>query len=139
MTFPVPDRSAGEALGDALRGIGYEGDVISELIGDDVAEREEVVVAERRLSESPLETAIRLLYLQLAVGEKKATAAFGSGAVDALLTTQLVERKGDDLVPRARVIPVDDTLLASDGYTRDADDPPDYVATYTPTARTRRR
>ena len=31
---------------------------------------------------------------------------------------------------------MDDTLLASDGFTRDADDPPDYVATYTPTART---
>ena len=136
MTFPVPDRPAAEALGDALRGVGYEGDVISELIGDDVAEREEVVVAERRLSESPLETAIRLLYLQLAVPEAKAAAAFGSGAVDALLATQLVVREGDDLVPHARVIPVDDTLLASDGYTRDADDPPDYVATYTPTART---
>ena len=27
-------------------------------------------------------------------------------------------------------------LLASDGFTRDADDPPDYVASYTPTART---
>jgi methylase of polypeptide subunit release factors len=133
---PVPDRAAAQALGAVLRGLGYEGDAISDLIGDDIAEREEVVVAERRLSESPLETAIRLLYLELAVPERKAVAAFGSGGVEALLATNLVGRRGDELVPHARLLPVDDTLLASDGFTRDADDPPDYVATYTPTART---
>jgi len=133
---PVPDRPAAQALGASLRGLGYEGDAISDLIGDDIAEREEVVVAERRLSESPLETAIRLLYLELAVPERKAAAAFGSGGVDALLATNLVSRRGAELVPHARLLPVDDTLLASDGFTRDADDPPDYVATYTPTART---
>jgi methylase of polypeptide subunit release factors len=133
---PVPDRSAAQALGASLRGLGYEGDAISDLIGDDIAEREEVVVAERRLSESPLETAIRLLYLELAVPERKAATAFGSGGVEALLATNLVSRRGDELVPHARVLPIDDTLLASDGFTRDADDPPDYVATYTPTART---
>jgi methylase of polypeptide subunit release factors len=133
---PVPDRPAAEVLGAALRGLGYEGDAISDLVGDEVEEREEVVVAERRLSESSLETAIRLLYLELAVPEGKAVAAFGSGGVDALLATKLVSRRGDELVPHARVLPVDDTLLASDGFTRDADDPPDYVATYTPTART---
>jgi len=133
---PVPDRPAAQALGASLRGLGYEGDAISDLVGDDIAEREEVVVAERRLSESPLETAIRLLYLELAVPERKAAAAFGSGGVDVLLATNLVSRRGGELVPHARLIPVDDTLLASDGFTRDADDPPDYVATYTPTART---
>lgn len=132
MTFPVPDRAAAQVLGDALRGLGYEADTIPELIGDDVAEREEVVVAERRLSESPLENAIRLLYLELPVAEKK----FDSGAAEALLTLGLVTRKGASLSPHARLIPVDETLLASDGFTRDAEDPPDYVATYTPTART---
>src|SRR5581483_12475839 len=86
---PVPDRSAAHTLGSSLRGLGYEGDAISDLIGDDIAEREEVVVAERRLSESPLETAIRLLYLELAVPERKAVAAFGSGGVDALLALNL--------------------------------------------------
>lgn len=136
MKSPVPDRPAAEVLGAALRDLGYEGDAISDLVGDEVEEREEVVVAERRLSESPLETAIRLLYLELAVPESKAVAAFGSRAVDALLATSLVGRRGDELVPHARILPVDDTLLASDGFTRDADDPPDYVATYTPTART---
>ncbi len=132
MRSPVPDRDAAQVVGNALRELGYEADTISDLIGDDVAEREEVVVAERRLSESPLETAIRLLYLELAVPEQK----LDSGLAEALLTTNLVERKRDELVPHARIVPVDDTLLASDGFTRDAEDPPDYVATYTPTART---
>ncbi|HEY2073833.1 MAG TPA: methyltransferase, partial [Gaiellaceae bacterium] len=132
MKFPIPDRAAAQTLGAALRALDYEGDVISDLIGDDVAEREEVVVAERRLSESPLETAIRLLYLELAVPERK----IESGIAEALVTLGLVSRKGQNLVPHARVVPVDDVLLASDGFTRDADDPPDYVATYTPTART---
>jgi len=132
VTFPVPDRAAAATLGDALRGLGYEADTISELIGDDIAEREEVVVAERRLSESPLESMIRLLYLELPVAERKVD----SGVAEALLALGLVSRSGSTLDPHARVVPVDETLLASDGFTRDADDPPDYVATYTPTART---
>lgn len=132
MRSPVPDRAAAQVLGGALGELGYEGDTISDLIGDDLAEREEVVVAERRLSESPLETAIRLLYLELAVPERKVD----SGVAEALLALGLVSRNDGELVPHARIVPVDDTLLASDGFTRDADDPPDYVATYTPTART---
>ena len=130
---PVPDRAAAAALATALRGLGYEGDVVGDLIGDEVGgEREEIVVAERRLSESPLESVIRLLYLQLPVAEPRLPPGMG----EALLALGLAERSGDELVPHARVIPVDDVLLASDGFTKDADDPPDYVATYTPTART---
>ena len=59
-----------------------------------------------------------------------------SGIVEALVALGLVSRREGELVPHGRVVPVDDTLLASDGFTRDAEDPPDYVATYTPTART---
>ena len=136
MRAVVPDPAAAATLGGILRKLDYDGDTIPDLVGEEVAEREDVVVAERRLSESPLETAIRLLYLELSVTEKKALKALGSGGVDALLATGLVDRRGDELVPAARIVPVDDTLLASDGFTRDADDPPDYVATYTPTART---
>jgi methylase of polypeptide subunit release factors len=132
VSFPVPDREAAEAVGEFLRGLDYEGDLITDLIGDDVAEREEVAVAERRLSESPVENVIRLLYLELPVAEEK----LESAAAEALLTLGLVTRDGGKLVPHGRIVPVDDVLLASDGFTRDADDPPDYVATYTPTART---
>ncbi len=132
MLSPVPDSAAALTLGAFLRDLDYEGDVITDLIGDDVGEREEVVVAERRLSESALETVIRLLYLELAVAESRVE----SGAAEAMVALGLVAREGKQLVPYARIVPVDDTLLASDGFTRDADDPPDYVATYTPTART---
>jgi methylase of polypeptide subunit release factors len=130
--FPVPDRAAATALGDALRELDYEGDTITDLVGEDVSEREEVVVAERRLSESPLESVIRLLYLELPVPERKVA----SGTAEALVALGLVSRRGNELVPHARIFPVDEMLLASDGFTRDAEDPPDYVATYTPTART---
>jgi methylase of polypeptide subunit release factors len=134
---PVPDPAAAAALGAALRRLGYEGDAIAGLVGDDVTgELEDVLVAERRLSESPLETAIRLLYLELAVPERRVAAALGADVVDALLATRLVARQRGKLAPRSRIVPVDELLLASDGFTRDADDPPDYVATYTPTART---
>ena len=132
MRSPVQDRAAAQTLGEALRDLDYESDTIVDLIGEDVVEREEVVVAERRLSESPLESMVRLLYLELPVPERKVD----SGVAEALVAVGLVSRAGGDLVPHARIVPVDDTLLASDGFTRDAEDPPDYVATYTPTART---
>lgn len=132
MRSVVPDRDAADAVGRFLRRLGYDGDVITDLIGDDVAEREEVVVAERRLSESPLESAIRLLYLELPVPERK----MESRIAEALIAVGIVSRDAGTLVPQGRIVPVDDVLLASDGFTRDAEDPPDYVATYTPTART---
>lgn len=131
---PEPDRAAAATIGEALRALDYDGDTIADLIGEDAVggEHEEVIVAERRLSESPLETLIRLLYLQLPVGAGR----LERGVADALVATRLVSRQGERLVPQSRIVPVEDVLLASDGFTRDADDPPDYVATYTPTART---
>jgi methylase of polypeptide subunit release factors len=131
---PDPDRAAAATIGDALRALDYDGDVIAGLIGEDAVggEREEVIVAERRLSESPLETLIRLLYLQLPVASRSVE----RGLAEALAATGLVSPQGEQLVPQGRIVPVEDVLLASDGFTRDADDPPDYVATYTPTART---
>jgi len=94
-----------------------------------------VLVAERRLPRSKLATAVRLLFLQLPVPEQDAVDALGRRAVEALAATGLADLSGD-VVPSSRIVPVDDVLLASDGFTRDADDPPDYVASYTPTART---
>jgi methylase of polypeptide subunit release factors len=131
---PELDRAAAARVGEALRELDYEGDTIAGLIGEDAVggEREEVIVAERRLSESPLETMIRLLYLQLPV----ALGRVEGGIADALVATRLVSRQDEQLVPQSRIVPVEDVLLASDGFTRDADDPADYVATYTPTART---
>jgi len=60
--------------------------------------------------------------------------ALGAAATRALAATGLAE-VGAEVVPHARVLPVDEMLLASDGFSRDIDDPANYVASYTPTAR----
>ena len=65
---------------------------------------------------------------------EEAEIALGQSGIDALEATGLAE-VGDDVIPRARLLPIGKLLLASDGFSRDADDPADYVATYTPTAR----
>ena len=137
MATPIPDRAAAAVLGASLRRLGYLEERIEDLLDEDAfaGGREEVLVAERRLPKSKLATAIRLLFLQLPVPEAEVARALGPKAVGALVATGLAELHGD-VVPQTRIMPVDDVLLASDGFTRDADDPPDYVASYTPTART---
>ena len=137
VTALTPDRSAAAALGAALRRLGYVEDTLDELLDEDAfsGKPEDVLVAARRLPDSRLGTAIRLLFLQLPVPEADAVRAFGRKAVDALAVTGLAAVRGE-VVPRSRLVPIGDVLLASDGFTRDADDPPDYVASYTPTART---
>ncbi len=133
---PVPDRSAGRDLGAALRGAGYSEAAVYDLLGDDAysIEEDEVLVEERRLPRSRAGTLIRLLFLQLPVPADAAVDALGRRGLDALSSTGLVD-VGDAVVPRARVLPIGKLLLASDGYSQDAEDPPDYVATYTPTSR----
>jgi methylase of polypeptide subunit release factors len=137
VTAPIPDRKAAAALGSTLRRLGYDEDTLDGLLDEDAfsGKTEDVIVASRRLPASKLATAIRLLFLQLPVSEAEAVDALGRKAVDALAATGLAELRGD-VVPTSRVVPVTGILLASDGFSRDADDPPDYVASYTPTART---
>src|SRR5205823_5043904 len=79
-------------------------------------------------------TLVRLLFLQLPVSAQQADVALGPAGVEALETTGLAQ-VGQQVVPRVRILPIGKVLLASDGFSRDGDDPPDYVATYTPTAR----
>ena len=133
----VPDRAAAAALGSALRRLGYTEDTLDDLVDEDgfSGEAEETLVAARRLPHSKLGTTIRLLGLQLPVARKDAVAALGKKAVDALAATGLADVDGE-VVPHSRLVPVGDVYLASDGFTRAADDPPDYVAGYTSTART---
>jgi methylase of polypeptide subunit release factors len=137
VSYPNPNRAAARTLGAVLRRLGYVEDAVEDVVGGDAfaGGREEVLVAERRLGDSALETAIRLLFLQRPTPAGDVAAALGPDAVDALAATGLVE-VGRDVVPGSRVAPIGEILLASDGFTRDADDPPDYVANYTPTART---
>ena len=132
----VADTVAAERLGTTLRRVGYSEDAVHRLLGEDAysSERGDTPADERRLPDTPVSTLIRLLFLQLPISARDAEAALGRESVDALEVTGLAE-VGDRIVPRARILPIGKVLLASDGFSRDADDPADYVATYTPTAR----
>jgi methylase of polypeptide subunit release factors len=132
----VADTVAAERLGTSLRRVGYSEEAIHNLLGEDAysSERADTPAEERRLPDTPLATLVRLLFLQLPVSVEDAEAALGPESVEALEVTGLAE-VGDRVVPRARILPIGKVLLASDGFSRDGDDPADYVATYTPTAR----
>jgi methylase of polypeptide subunit release factors len=85
------------------------------------------------LPETRVATVIRLLFLQRAVPRRAAIDALGQRGVDALETIGLAAA-GDEVVPRARILPIGRLLVAGDGYAQ-GDDPADYVAIYTPTSR----
>jgi len=87
-------------------------------------------VHERRLDDSPLASVIKLCLLQLPVPR----AAVPAQLVHGLLQTGLAVADGADVRPRARIMPAERLLLSFDGFARGADDPPGYVAPYTPTA-----
>jgi methylase of polypeptide subunit release factors len=132
----VADAIAAEALGTALRRARYSEDAVYRYLGDDAysSEPADAPADERRLPSTPVATVVRLLFLQRPVSRADAEAALGRSGIEALEATGLAE-VADRVVPRGRILPVGELLLASDGFSRDADDPEDYVATYTPTAR----
>jgi methylase of polypeptide subunit release factors len=134
--YPVPDQAAAADLGAALRSVGYSEDALQRLLGEDAysGDQDDVPVDERRLPDTPVATVVRAFFLQLPVSRSDAVRALGKRAVEALATMDLAT-VGDEVDPRVRILPIGKLLLASDGYSRDGDDPPDYVATYTPTAR----
>ena len=132
----VADTVAADRLGTTLRRVGYSEDAVHRLLGEDAysSERGDTPADERRLPDTPLGTLLRLLFLQVPVSAQDAEAALGREGIDALEATGLAE-VGDQVVRVLRILPIGKVLLASDGFSRDADDPADYVATYTPTAR----
>jgi len=134
---PNPDPGAAAALQTALRKLGYVEDALLELLGDDAysSDPSDVLVSDRRLPDTKLGIAIRLLFLQRAVSRADAERALGAGGLGALSTTRLARIARGSVEPVARVSPIHELLLASDGFSRGGDDPPDYVATYTPTSR----
>ena len=131
---PVPDRAAAGALGAALARLGYTEASVESLLGEDgtAAGPEDIAVFSRRLPGTPLGTALRLLLLQLPVGETEGAVALGQDAVDALLALGLVVADDGALVSRSRIMPVENLLLSFDGFST-ADDPPRYVSTFSPT------
>jgi methylase of polypeptide subunit release factors len=133
--FPIADAKAATSLGLALRSVGYSENAVHELLDEDAYSRGEVDAPadERRLPQSSLATVIRICFLQRTVRTDEAVRALGRDGVEALERTGLAT-VGEDLVPRVRILPVGSLLVAGDGYSQD-DDPPDYVAIYTPTSR----
>jgi methylase of polypeptide subunit release factors len=135
---PVPDRDAASRLGAALRRIDYAEEAIDDLLGEDAlaADAPDVPIYERRLrgDASPLATAARLFLLQLPVTAADAVEALAQEGIDALLSLGLAAVDGSLIVPRGRLVPSEGLLMAFDGFARGIDDPPQFVAPYTPTA-----
>jgi methylase of polypeptide subunit release factors len=134
--MPTPDRAAAAVIGKALRKLDYTEDTILDLLGDDgySSATADVLLHLRRLPADGLGHAVRLLFLGRPVDRRDAVRALGERGVDALAATRLAE-VGADVAPLARIAPVHDVLLASDRFSQGTEDPPDYVAGYTPTSR----
>ncbi len=132
----IADDGSARTLGRALRDAGYTDDAVYRLLGDDAysSERDDSRVEARRLPDTPLATIMRAFFLQLPIGRDEALQALGPSGLDAAGATGLAD-VSDGLTPHARILPIGDVLLASDGFSEDERDPADYVATYTPTAR----
>jgi methylase of polypeptide subunit release factors len=133
---PLPDEEAAATIAAALSAVGYSEDSVTDLLGEDgvAAGVAEVAVFDRRLPGSELATVIRLLLLQLPVRLPDAVDALGGEAVDALAAVGLVRPGRKRLEPRARLVPVEGLYLAFDAFPGGADDPPGYVASFSPTA-----
>src|SRR5919201_6970990 len=132
---PVPDKAAARVLGAALRGVGYTEAAVVDLLGDDAysLSPDDAPAAERRLARMPIDIAVRAFFLQLPVTARDAERALGEEALAALETMGLATVR-DDLVPRVRILPVGELLVASDNFPG-AEEQPNYVAAYTPTSR----
>jgi methylase of polypeptide subunit release factors len=132
------DTAAATIAGDALRRLGYDEGAIERLLGEDAwsTATDDAETHERRLPQTELATALRLFFLERPVPPAHAAAAFGGRALSALERVGFA-RVGDRSVePLVRIAPVDPILIASDRLSTDpTDDPPDYVSTYSPTAR----
>jgi methylase of polypeptide subunit release factors len=131
---PVADKGAAKTLGGALRRVGYSEAAVIGVLGDDASSsaREDAPIFERRLPQTRLATVIRAFFLQQRVPTNAAVDALGPRALEALEATALAE-VGDEVIPRIRILPVGDLFVASDDF-GEGDDPPDYVAAYTPTS-----
>jgi methylase of polypeptide subunit release factors len=130
MWDPFPDDDAAAELGRTLRALGYDERAIERLLGEDGAAADigESVVYARRLPDDELGTAVRLLLLARPV---RAAAFAGAEALERL---GLATRDGDLLVPRARIVPTEGVYLTFDTFSRGEEDPPGWVASFSPTA-----
>jgi methylase of polypeptide subunit release factors len=119
-----------------LRALRYDEESIVGLLGDDgtAADLADVAVYDRRLPETPLGNAIRLLLLQVSIDRDDVVAALGEDGLEALLATQIAREDGSRIAARGRIVPAEGLLMSFDGFAVGNDDPHGYVASYTPTA-----
>jgi len=132
------DTTAARTVGAALRRVSYDEAAIERLLGEDSwgTAIDDADEHERRLPRTAVATAIRLFFLERPVTRDQAEGALGRATVDALARTRLARVDEETVEPLARVAPVGPILLASDRLSTDPTrDPPDYVSTYSPTAR----
>ncbi len=136
MKQPIVAHEHAASLGETLRSLGYSETAVRDLLGDDAyaTDRDDAPLGERRLPRTPLATVVRAFFLQLPVAKRDALRALGPRGVDALEATGLAEVEDDELVPHMRILPVGELLVASDDYPSPDEDPPDFVAAYTPTS-----
>ena len=130
MWEPTPDQEAAAAVGEALRAIGYDDEAIEERLGEDgvAAEGGEALVHALRLEEDELGDAIRLLLLARPVSRSSFAAS------SELVRLGLATEDGPLLVPRARIVPTEGVYLTFDTFSHGENDPPGWVASFTPTA-----
>jgi len=130
MWDPTPDEEAAAALGETLRGLGYDEEAIEDRLGEEAvaAEAGEALVHALRLDDDELGDAIRLLLLARPV----ARSSFAASAE--LVRLGLATAEGSLLVPRARIVPTESVYLTFDTFSNGDDDPPGWVASFTPTA-----
>jgi methylase of polypeptide subunit release factors len=130
MWSPEPDHEAAASLGDLLREIGYDGDTIEELLGEDgiAADLDDSVPFALRLPDDELGDVLRLLLLNRPVAANRFAGA------DQAARLGLVVKADGMLLPRARIVPTEGIYLAFDTFSRGEDDPEGWVASFSPTA-----
>ena len=124
-----------DRLSDVLARLGYDGRTVRTLLGEDAyqARRRDVPVHLRRLFEdSPLATAIRLLFLGVTVPEAEVAAALAPLTIEELVKLGLVDHIDTAVRATVRLVPHADLLLAGSRYPdAPGEIPADYVATAT--------
>ena len=130
MWDPAPDQETAAAVGELLREIGYDEEAIEDRLGEDgiAAEGGEALVHALRLDADELGDAIRLLLLARPVSRSSFAGA------SELVRLGLAPDEGGLLVPRARIVPTEGVYLAFDTFSDGENDPPGWVASFTPTA-----
>jgi methylase of polypeptide subunit release factors len=130
--FQVSDRGAIAELREVLAAAGLSGEGVRRALGSagELAGRPgDIEIHRRRLGDDPLETLVRLLVLELPVPLATAKRAFVPLAIPQLEELGLVESHGGEVAALVRIVPHDETLIASDRRLRPGgDSPSDHVA-----------